>query len=131
MLDAGVQGPVTLIAAPPGAGKSALVSSWVAERTPPGPVAGLSLDTDDADRRHFWRAVPGALTRATGDEAVAALAVSPREPVQVQVVLPALVEAMVGRERPVTLVLEDFHEVADVVSDDIERWPGSRRRACG
>jgi LuxR family maltose regulon positive regulatory protein len=74
MLDAGVQGPVTLIAAPPGAGKSALVSSWVAERTPPGPVAWLSLDTDDADRRHFWRAVLEALTRATGDEAYCTLA---------------------------------------------------------
>jgi len=120
-LDAGVQGPVTLLAAPAGAGKSALVGSWVAERRPPGPVAWVSLDADDADRRHFWRAVLEALTRATGDEAVAALAVSPREPAQVQVVLPALVEAMAGRRPPVTLVLEDFQEVADVVGEDIER----------
>ena len=29
-LDSGVQGPLTLVAAPAGAGKSALVSSWIA-----------------------------------------------------------------------------------------------------
>jgi LuxR family maltose regulon positive regulatory protein len=121
LLDAGARGPVTLLAAPAGAGKSALVSSWIAQSRAAGPVAWLSLDTDDADRRRFWRAVFEALTRATGDEAVAALAVSPREPVDIQVVLPSLVEALAGREPPVTLVLEDFHEVADVVHDDVQR----------
>jgi LuxR family transcriptional regulator, maltose regulon positive regulatory protein len=121
MLDAGVEGPVTLLAAPAGAGKSALVSSWVAESRPPGPVAWLSLDTDDADRRRFWRAVLEALTRATGDEAVAALAISPREPMNVHTVLPSLVDALATRQLPVALVLEDFHDVADVVHDDVER----------
>jgi LuxR family transcriptional regulator, maltose regulon positive regulatory protein len=121
LLDAGARGPVTLLAAPAGAGKSALVSSWIAESRAAGPVAWLALDTDDADRRRFWRAVFEALTRATGDEAVAALAVSPREPMDIHVVLPSLVEALAGREPPVTLVLEDFHEVADVVHDDVQR----------
>jgi LuxR family transcriptional regulator, maltose regulon positive regulatory protein len=121
LLDAGAGGPVTLLAAPAGAGKSALVSSWIAESRPPGPVAWLSLDADDADRRRFWRAVLEALTRATGDEAVAALAVSPREAMSIHVVLPSLVDALAGRTLPVALVLEDFQEVADVVHDDVER----------
>src|SRR5919202_157081 len=76
VLDAGVEGLLTLIAAPAGAGKSALLSSWTAHRTPPGPVAWLSLDADDADRRRFWRAVLESLGRGTRDEAVSALAVS-------------------------------------------------------
>jgi LuxR family transcriptional regulator, maltose regulon positive regulatory protein len=121
MLDAGDQGPLTLLAAPAGAGKSALVSSWIGERRPPGSVAWLSLDTDDADRRHFWRAVLEALTLATGDEAVASLAVSPREPMRIHVIMPALVDALIAHELPVTLVLDDFHEVADVVHEDIDR----------
>jgi LuxR family maltose regulon positive regulatory protein len=121
MLDAGVEGPLTLVAAPAGAGKSALVSSWVEAGRPPGPVAWLSLDADDADRRRFWRALLEALSRATGDEAIAALAVSPREAVRPDAILSPLVAALDGRDEPVTLVLDDFHEVAGAVHEDLER----------
>jgi len=121
MLDEGVEGPLTLVAAPAGAGKSALVVSWIAAGRPAWPVAWLSLDTDDGDRRRFWRAVLEALARATGDEAVAALAVSPREPMSMDLVLPALVDALAAREQPVVLVLDDFHEVVDAVQEDLER----------
>jgi LuxR family maltose regulon positive regulatory protein len=121
MLDVGVQGPLTLVAAPAGAGKSALLSSWIAEGRAPGPVAWLSLDADDADRRRFWRAVLQALGRATRDDAVAALAVSPREPMKMDLVLPALVDALAGRRQPVVLVLDDFHAVIDTVEEDLER----------
>ena len=121
MLDAGVQGPLTLVAAPAGAGKSALLSSWIAQDRAPGPVAWLSLDADDADRRRFWRAVLEALARATGDDAVAALSVSPREPMRIELVLPALVDALAGRRAPVVLVLDDFHQVIDAVHEDLER----------
>ena len=120
-LDAGVQGPLTLLAAPAGAGKSALVSSWVAAGRAPGPVAWLSLEADDADRRRFWRAVLGTLGHATGDARLTALAISPREPVDVDLVLPALVDALDARDEPLVLVLDDLHLVADVVREDIER----------
>jgi LuxR family maltose regulon positive regulatory protein len=120
-LDAGVQGPLTLLAAPAGAGKTALLSSWIAAGRAPGPVAWLSLDGDDADRRRFWRAVLATLSDATGDARMRALAVSPREPVDVDLVLPALVDALDARADPVVLVLDDLHQVADVVREDIER----------
>jgi LuxR family transcriptional regulator, maltose regulon positive regulatory protein len=120
-LDAGVQGPLTLLAAPAGAGKTALLSSWVAAGRAPGPVAWLSLDGDDADRRRFWRAVLGTLSHATGDARLAALDVSPREPMDMGLVLPALVDALDARDGPIVLVLDDLHEVADVVREDLER----------
>ena len=37
-----------------------------------------------------------ALAQATGDDAVAALAVSPREPMRTDLVLPALADALAG-----------------------------------
>jgi LuxR family transcriptional regulator, maltose regulon positive regulatory protein len=120
-LDAGVEAPLTLVAAPAGAGKSALLSSWIAARRAPGPVAWLSLDVDDADRRRFWRAVLATVAKATADKRIESLAVSPRDPVDLDVVLPALVDALTGREEPVVLVLDDFHEVADAVQEDLER----------
>src|SRR5215211_1214893 len=120
-LDAGVQGPLTLLAAPAGAGKSALLSSWIADGRAPGPVAWLSLDPDDADRRRFWRAVLRTLARATGDDAISALDVSPREPMKTELVLPALVDALAERGQPVVLVLDDFHQVIEAVHEDLER----------
>ena len=120
-LDAGVQGPLTLLAAPAGAGKTALLSSWIAAGRAPGPVAWLSLDGDDADRRRFWRAVLATLSHATGDARMTALAVSPREPMDMDLVLPALVDALDARDEPVVLVLDDLHQVADVVREDLER----------
>jgi LuxR family maltose regulon positive regulatory protein len=120
-LDAGVRRPLTLLAAPAGAGKSALLSSWIAAGRAPGPVAWLSLDSDDADRRRFWRAVLGTLSHATDDERLRALAVSPREPMDMDLVLPALVDALETREDPLVLVLDDLHQVADVVREDLER----------
>jgi LuxR family maltose regulon positive regulatory protein len=120
-LDAGVQSPLTMLAAPAGAGKSALLSSWIAAGRAPGPVAWLSLDRDDADRRRFWRAVLGTLSHATGDARVSALAVSPRAPMDMDRVLPALVDALAARDEPVVLVLDDLHEVAGVVREDLER----------
>jgi LuxR family transcriptional regulator, maltose regulon positive regulatory protein len=121
LLDAGVQGPLTLLAAPAGAGKTALLSSWIAAGRAPGSVAWVSLDADDADRRRFWRAVLAALSRAIDDARIEALAVSPREPMDMDLVLPALVDALAAREEPVVLVLDDFQEVADVVREDVER----------
>jgi LuxR family maltose regulon positive regulatory protein len=120
-LDAGVRSPLTLLAAPAGAGKSALLSSWIAAGRAPGPVAWLSLDRDDCDRRRFWRAVLATLSHATGDPRIEALAVSPREPVDLDLVLPALVDALAARDEPVVLVLDDLQEVADVVREDLER----------
>ena len=79
MLEAGLQGPLTLLAASPGAGKSAMLGAWAAQRTCTGPLAWLSLDAGDRDRRRFWRGVLEALARGGAPEPVASLAVHPTE----------------------------------------------------
>ena len=114
VLDDGAQGGLTLVAAPAGAGKSALVSEWIADGRAPGPVAWLSLDADDADRRRFWRAVLEALAR--GDRRRRGRGPR-REPARADEdgarAAGARRRARRRREEPVVLVLDDFHEVID------------------
>ncbi len=115
-LDDGIRRPLTLISAPPGAGKTALLASWIAAGGPPGAVAWLSLDAADADRRRFWRAVLEALTRAGAGASIAA---DPRG--RPDALVSALAVALAEREQVVVLVLDDFHEVADAVHADIDQ----------
>jgi LuxR family transcriptional regulator, maltose regulon positive regulatory protein len=117
-LDGGVERPLTLVAAPPGAGKTALLGSWIADGRPPGPVAWLSLDPGDADRRRFWRAVLEALSRAGAGQRVTALAAHPEE--RVDVLVAALGTALGDDRDPVVLVLDDFHEVAETIHADLD-----------
>jgi LuxR family maltose regulon positive regulatory protein len=117
-LDAGLRRPLTLIAAPPGAGKTALLGSWIGAGRVPGAVAWLSLDRGDADRRRFWRAVLEALTRAGAGESIADVAAHPRA--RPDAMVSALAGALAEREEMVVLVLDDFHEVADAVHADVD-----------
>ena len=118
-LDAGTERPLTLLAAPPGSGKTSLLASWVVSGTAPDDVAWLSLDAGDGDRRRFWRAVLEALSRAGGGEAVTALAAHP--PTRIERLVSGLAEAMEGRSTPLVLVLDDFHEVGEVVHVDLDQ----------
>ncbi|HET8755593.1 MAG TPA: LuxR C-terminal-related transcriptional regulator [Solirubrobacteraceae bacterium] len=117
-LDQGVRRPLTLLAAPPGAGKTALLGSWIAAGRAPGPVAWLSLDPSDGERRRFWRAVLEALNRASGRRSGRVRAPSAG---RVDLLLGALAASLPADDRAVVLVLDDFHEVADTVHADLER----------
>jgi LuxR family maltose regulon positive regulatory protein len=112
-LDDGIRRPLTLISAPPGAGKTALLGSWIAAGRAPGPVAWLSLDVADGDRRRFWRAVLEALERTGAGISGAERGGRPD--------VDAFAAALDERVEPVVLVLDDFHEVADVVHRDVDQ----------
>jgi LuxR family maltose regulon positive regulatory protein len=109
-LEAGAHEPLTLVAAPAGAGKSALLSTWAADRTAT-PTAWLSLDPSDRERRRFWRGLLEALRRADLGDPIDALQVQPSE--DGELVLPALVNALEARDDPVVLVIDDLHEIGD------------------
>ena len=113
LLDNGVRGPVTLVAAPAGAGKTLLLASWAALAAPPGPVAWLSLDPADNDPGRLWAYVLAALDRAgalpPGGEPAAA---GPAVPAGGGLPAP-LVHALGALTAPVVLVLDDVHELTD------------------
>lgn len=63
-LSEGVRGPLTLISAPAGSGKTVLASSWVSAGKASGPVAWFSLDEEDDQSGVFWSYVLAALARS-------------------------------------------------------------------
>lgn len=62
-LDRGVRGPLTLVSAPAGTGKTVAVASWVAAARAPGPVAWVSLSEAAGGRDAVWPLLVEALHR--------------------------------------------------------------------
>src|SRR5262245_14654718 len=131
-LRAGSARKVTLIAAPPGFGKSTLLAEWAATQREPA-VAWLSLDENDNDPARFFTYVAAALRRVEpglGERALAALG-SPGA-ARVEVVLPLFLNDLAGLDRDRVLVIEDYHlissqEVHQTVAYLIERSPPALR----
>src|SRR3954447_17977429 len=67
LLAAAAAGPLILISAPAGSGKTVLASSWVRAGAAPGPVGWISLDEEDDLPGVFWTYVLTALQRAGAD----------------------------------------------------------------
>jgi LuxR family maltose regulon positive regulatory protein len=63
LVSRGVDGPLTLISGPAGAGKTALLSSWVAAGRSPGQVLWVCLDEEDAQPGVFWSYLWAGLVR--------------------------------------------------------------------
>ncbi|MEU4472852.1 LuxR C-terminal-related transcriptional regulator [Micromonospora sp. NPDC023888] len=129
-LDEGTAGPVTLVAAPAGWGKTTLLATWARldGQTPdvePGAVvpdsgdlsvspedspvsAWLSVeDGDDTDR--LWAYLAAVLRTATGSAEGGPVPDRPPRPDQLELLAATLAAA----DRPVLLILDDLHRVAD------------------
>src|SRR5215218_9757026 len=102
------EGELTLVCAPAGFGKTALLADWA--RRDPRPVAWLSLDDPDNDPARFWRHVAAALDRVRPGIAqrVAAL-LQGLQPTSFEAVVAALVNQLAGVAEEVVLVLDDYH----------------------
>jgi LuxR family maltose regulon positive regulatory protein len=111
-LNAGLGGKLTLVSAPPGFGKTTLLSEWVRQSEPP--TAWLSLDEGDNDLARFWTYVIAAIQRVHADVGEAALAMlrSPQPP-PTKMILTDLINEIVFLAAPFVLVLDDFHIISE------------------
>jgi LuxR family maltose regulon positive regulatory protein len=123
----GLCGPLTLITAPAGFGKTTLVASYV---TGCGiPVAWLSLDKDDNQGGRFLHYLVAALQEADdtiGGEAAQLLAASQQVPSEA--VLTSLINDLDENGREIALVLDDYQfiksqDVHDAVAFLLEHCP--------
>jgi LuxR family maltose regulon positive regulatory protein len=103
---------LTLISAPAGFGKTTLLSDWV-HADPARPVAWLALEAADDDPARFWTYLIAALqTRHPhlGRDSMPALQAP--QPASVPALLTPLLNQLATLEAPLTLVLDDYHLVA-------------------
>jgi LuxR family maltose regulon positive regulatory protein len=110
-LETGVQGPLTLLAAPAGAGKTTLLSAWRAGAAGRSvPVGWVSLDVSDNDPIRFWRYVFAALKAAGVDVGADRLhLLHPPQPAPIEVVLTSVLNTLGAQTDDLVLVLDDYH----------------------
>jgi LuxR family transcriptional regulator, maltose regulon positive regulatory protein len=131
-MNAAVRGPLTLIVAPAGWGKTTLLSSWHAD---PGrsawPLAWVSLDAGDNDSIRFWTYVITALNLVhpgVGTLPLTLLQATPPPPIKL--VLTSLLNALIPLSTETVLVLDDYHlieaeGIVDTVSYLVEYLPAN------
>jgi LuxR family transcriptional regulator, maltose regulon positive regulatory protein len=108
----GLRGPLTLLTAPAGFGKTTLVGSCIGGCGMP--VAWLSLDKDDNQAGRFLNYLVAALheaDHAIGDEAAQLLAASQQVPAEL--VLTSLLNDLDTIGREIVLVLDDYQFISN------------------
>jgi LuxR family transcriptional regulator, maltose regulon positive regulatory protein len=129
LIDQATERPLTVITAPPGAGKTVACAGWAAVRARSRRIAWLSLDEGDRDPARFWACVTAALA-AGGTTLGASLVPRGRE---ARDDLPAnLVVAVRKLSSSVVLVLDDVHmlegsDVLPALAILIQRAPAALR----
>lgn len=121
-VDDAVAHPLTLVSAPAGSGKSALLGAWARRRRTDRTVAWLTLDARDNDRDRFWRDLTAALRHAAGHEPIEVEALDLGRGGSVDRLLAATDHRTDNPERePVVLVLDDAQTVTSrEVLDDVD-----------
>ncbi|HYN97547.1 MAG TPA: helix-turn-helix transcriptional regulator, partial [Pilimelia sp.] len=106
-LTRGVDGPLTVLTAPAGSGKTFLASAWAARTSTAGGVAWLSLDDHDNSPGVFWSYLLASLARG-GVHIAAAGRPAPDESIDRSFLI-RLVVALSERREPVVLLLDNAH----------------------
>jgi LuxR family maltose regulon positive regulatory protein len=112
-LQRGLRGPLTLIAAPAGYGKTTLLSEWRAGEAKHTPVAWLSLDAGDDAPLHFLLYLTAALNLLQANLAknTHLLLQSPELP-PVEVIGATLLNELSACNHELVIVLDDYHAIS-------------------
>ncbi|MCU1434832.1 MAG: hypothetical protein JWR71_1557 [Pseudarthrobacter sp.] len=107
----GAESGLTLVSAPAGFGKTALLSDWLGDAARDRSVAWLSLDPADSEPVTFWGYVVAAFQSAIPGVGAGVLEVLGSAPLATELALTTLVNDLAALPRDVWLVLDDYHTV--------------------
>jgi LuxR family maltose regulon positive regulatory protein len=130
LLDAGAGLPLTAVVAPPGAGKSVVLASWVRERCPD--AAWVACEERHGDPVVFWGEVGAALRTAQGDRWLETAELLTEPDPDLLIVVDSILRALDAQ--PAVLVLDDVHVARDagpLLSRLVERLPVGARVVTG
>ena len=111
-LQNGLKGPLTLVSAPAGYGKTTLMSEWRAGVGCDYSIAWLSLDSDDNDSISFLTytiAALATLKHGFGETTLGLLQSSP--PLSTRVILTSLINELGEVDKTFSLILDDYHVI--------------------
>jgi LuxR family transcriptional regulator, maltose regulon positive regulatory protein len=128
-LNEGLKGKLTIISAPPGFGKTTLVTAWRAQSELP--LAWFSLDEEDNDPTCFADYLLGAIQAVDerlGQESAVLLQISPAPPLKI--FLASLINEINDHEIEFVLAFDDYHVIHESTIHEalgffIERLPPS------
>ena len=130
IVDGNAGAALTVVSAPVGYGKTTLLRLWCIERSEA--VVWVTLDAADDDPVRLWMHLATAVERlgdGLGREALTCLGI---RGVPIETAVDELLNALVARGRPVTIVLDDLHAIGSErslgsIGHAIERLPGNAR----
>jgi LuxR family transcriptional regulator, maltose regulon positive regulatory protein len=110
LMHAAIRGPLTVIAAPAGWGKTTLLHAWHAETSLKNwSLAWVSLDAGDNDPIRFWTYVLAALNTLHPGVGETPLALLYSTSSAIEAVLTTLLNALIEFPTETVLVLDDYH----------------------
>lgn len=119
-LRAGLEGPLTLLCAPAGCGKTSLALQALEAYGAAG--AWLSLEPDDGEPTRFAHYVLAAIVRAAPDLAPALASLLESSPLDLHATMVTLVNLLSAHDVPLVLVLEDYHALDAPAVDAALGW---------
>jgi LuxR family maltose regulon positive regulatory protein len=122
-LELGVAGPLTLVSAPAGTGKTVAVAAWARRAQAQGPVAWVTLEANDGSRTRFWSSFAQGLGRC-GVVVPLPPAAPDSEDLDgghVDAMVSAfLTHAELQSARPVVVVLDCAADISAAVAEDLD-----------
>ena len=99
--------PLLLVSAPAGSGKTTMLAAWAVQCD--RPVAWLQIEAADSDPASYWASLVAAIGRHRPDIASLVGPLVAGSHGDDRVVIPALVNAVVGTDDPLIVVIDDYY----------------------